>query len=568
MKKLFIFLIPLVFFFSAAPAFSQDYNSEHISDFNTVIKINKDGTFNVKETIAYDFLNLSRHGIYRDIPYLKTNDQGKKFALDFSVISVTDELGNPYQYSVSKSTSFLKIKIGDPNETISGKHTYVINYQVKGGLTYFSDHDELYWNITGNGWQVPILAAKTTVILPQVIPVADIKADCFTGYQGEKGNLCQKATYDDRVEIISSNVLNAGQGMTIVVGFPKNIVAVVEPKEATSFFDTALAKLLVTVFIVVLIGGAILWYIIYPLWLPVKWYLYGRDPDIKEGSVRAWFDPPKTEAGRFLTPVETGSLIDERVDYRDIFAMIIHLAQRGYFKIVEKKKDDFYFIKLKDYTNDKELQVFEKDFLESAFHDKDEIRIKETKFYRAIGEETKMIYEALVNQNFFPKNPNSVRVFYNIMAGVAAATFNFQLLFSALVFGRQMPRKTIKGVRMANFARSLKNFLSSQERQLEFQAKNQMFFEKLLPYAIAFGVEKIWAKRFEDVKMTNPEWYEGPSTGNFYSGYFIGRLTSSMNSFRSSTVPPSSSVSSSGFHSGFSGGFSGGGGGGGGGGSW
>lgn len=93
-------------------------------------------------------------------------------------------------------------------------------------------------------------------------------------------------------------------------------------------------------------------------------------------------------------------------------------------------------------------------------------------------------------------------------------------------------------------------------------------FEKLLPYAVAFGVEKIWAKRFADIDMKQPEWYEGYSGYSYSSTNFVRSLDSSFDRVNKAATPVSSTSSSSGFSSGFSGGSSGGGGGGGGGGSW
>ena len=107
---------------------------------------------------------------------------------------------------------------------------------------------------------------------------------------------------------------------------------------------------------------------------------------------------------------------------------------------------------------------------------------------------------------------------------------------------------------------SLKNFLSSQNDQIDFQAKEMMFFEKLLPYATAFGVDDIWIKRFKNIYGANPEWYQG---NDLTSLVLLNKAVS--NSYRISTYK---GRSSSGFSSGFSGGHSGGGGGGGGGGSW
>jgi uncharacterized membrane protein len=92
-----------------------------------------------------------------------------------------------------------------------------------------------------------------------------------------------------------------------------------------------------------------------------------------------------------------------------------------------------------------------------------------------------------------------------------------------------------------------------------------MFFEKLLPFAVAFGVEKVWAKRFETISMTQPDWYVGTNSGTFNSIVFTNSLHSSVGVINKAATP---TTSSSGFSSGFSGGSVGGGGGGGGGGSW
>ncbi|PIU37097.1 DUF2207 domain-containing protein, partial [Candidatus Roizmanbacteria bacterium CG07_land_8_20_14_0_80_34_15] len=110
------------------------------------------------------------------------------------------------------------------------------------------------------------------------------------------------------------------------------------------------------------------------------------------------------------------------------------------------------------------------------------------------------------------------------------------------------------------------NFLTSQKRQLEFQADKQIMFERLLPFAVAFGVEKTWAKRFESLNLSQPNWYRSYSSSHFSSYMLVNSLN---NSFRSVTTAATPTRSSTGHSSGFGGGgFSGGGGGGGGGGSW
>jgi len=171
----------------------------------------------------------------------------------------------------------------------------------------------------------------------------------------------------------------------------------------------------------------------------------------------------------------------------------------------------------------------------------------------------------VVKEKLFDKNPQTTRTKYYVLAGIALFTSNFFLAIVAFLFGRVMPRKTVFGVEAKNVLFSLKNFLTSQKRQLEFQADKQMMFERLLPFAVAFGVEKIWAKRFEDLNIVRPNWYHSYSSTNFNSYLLVNSLNSSFRSFSTAATPTSSST---GHSSGFSGGFSGGGGGGGGGGSW
>ena len=323
------------------------------------------------------------------------------------------------------------------------------------------------------------------------------------------------------VQFQSTRNLRAHEGLTIVVGFPKNIVSVLEPKEYIPFWQTIVGKILVFIFFVI----GFLWYIFYPIHIIYRWFKYGRDPStrssislrtrsgqvqsIGQGIVRAWYDPPRTSSGRFLTPAEVGTLTDEMVHLRDVFSIIVDLARQGYLKIEEKKKKEFYFEKNKDFSNDKKLLDFEKTLLDGIFETKDKVKIKDLKLYQTICDIKQKIYDGLVKDSFFPKNPQKIRNFYIGIAVLAFITFNIPLAILSLIFGRIMPRKTEEGAGASNIGKSLKNFLSSQERQLEFQAKNQMFFEKLLPYAVAFGVEKIWADKFKDINLQPQEWYQG-----------------------------------------------------------
>ena len=532
---------------------------ERIRDFQTNISIQKDGSMKVLETIQYDFGTAFRHGIYRDIPEIVYRENSTRYLLRYQVLGVSDEQGSAYRFSTLHSSDHLRIKIGDPNRTITGSHTYILTYEVRGALTYFNDHTELYWNATGDQRDVPIDAASATINLPEQVVGDQLKLACYTGVLGSSQSNCSFPDRSGETKFTTTQPLLSKEGMSVVVGFPNGMVARLEAEKYVSFFDRWYGQLLLLGLVLL----AILWYIVYPIWIIVKWFRYGRDPKPLEGEVRAWFDPPKTEQGRALTPIETGSLVDERVDSRDVSALFVDLARRGYMKIEERDKNDFYLMKSNSVSKSDQLQPFEKELLDKVFETEKEVRVKDSRLYSVIQSTQSAVYSRMVEDGFFAKNPNTTRTFYIVMAVLGFMTFNMQLALVCVLFGIHMARKTQMGANAAAIARSLKNFLGTQERQLTFQASKQMMFERLLPFAVAFGVEKIWAERFKDISLKQPSWYSSTNRTAFNSALFVSHLDSSLRAVSIAAQPPHSSSGS-----GFSGGFSGGGGGGGGGGSW
>lgn len=566
------FLSFFLVFFGFLFCFQNQALAENIQSFKALYKINADGAVDVTETIFYDFGSLQKHGIFRDIPLIKINTAGKKFLINTSLLSLTNENEIPYKYDLKNGPNFY-LKIGDPDKLITGLHTYKISYKIKGALAYFSDHDEFYWNVTGNNWPVSVENVEATIILPTTANETNTKAVCFTGATGSTEKNCNIEYFNNEIKITTTKALYTAEGLTISQSFPKGFVATLEPVPYAPFWESAIGKFISGLIILTISLLSLTWYFLYPVFLPIKWFLKGRDPSASSGQVTfsapvtAWYDPPKDKQNRFLTPVETGTLIDENANNRDLFATIVDLARRGFFKISETKKNDFTFIKQKEFTKSNDLQSFELTLLKGFFNSKhlSEFRLKDHSLILPVQKAKKEVYEKLVTLEFFPENPEKIRTFYYVIIFLAILTGNIFLAIMAAIFGLKMSKRTEYGVTQKNVALSLKNFLKSQERQLEYQADKQLMFERLLPFAIAFGVEKIWANRFKD--LTNqPDWYESYDNHDFSAAYLASTLHSSMNSFSSSATPTSSS---SGFSSGSGGGgSSGGGGGGGGGGSW
>lgn len=554
MRHFFLLLTAFLFLFP------QGVFAEQIDSFYSDITIHKDGSVGVTETIQYDFGIDERHGIFRIIPLIKINQDGKKFRMTIEPELVKSESGVVYTSDVTTEDGALQIKIGDADKTITGKHTYILPYNVFGALTYFSDHDELYWNVTGNDWRVPIQSAKAVVVMPEAFEAEQLQLRCYTGYEG---SIVEDCTIGEDAGVVTSTAaLAAGEGLTIVVGFPKHSVAILEPTPVVDFFDTLLGKLTLIGILLAAMG----WYVALPVWIIFSWWKKGRDPKVPTGIARAWFSPATGINNRPLTPGETGTLLDERADFQDITATIVDLARREYLHIIEKKKNDFQLKKMKKFAADSELLPFEQTLLSGIFKTNDTYDVKGASIVSVVGETKRALYTQVVKEGFFDRNPETTRSLYTALGVFALMTFNIPLSLAAFIFGMAMPAKTIKGATAANVSTALKNFLTSQSRQLKFQAEKQMMFEKLLPYAIAFGVERVWAERFKDMKLQAPTWYEGYRGSRFTSTQFVHHLDRSFSSTLSTAATPTRS--SSGFSSGSSGGSSGGGGGGGGGGSW
>jgi len=156
-------------------------SAEAIARYDVAIQIQRDGSILVREVIDYDFGVAERHGIFRDVPTTLRYDDAHDRSYPLDVVSVTGSPGTPVHYEVEDGgAGTTRIRIGDPDRTITGRHTYVITYSIGGALNGFPDHDELYWNAVGQDWAVPIRKARVTVSAPGPIE----RIACYAGPAG------------------------------------------------------------------------------------------------------------------------------------------------------------------------------------------------------------------------------------------------------------------------------------------------------------------------------------------------------------------------------------------------
>jgi uncharacterized membrane protein len=541
--------------------------------------INGDSSFTVIETIDVEF-HRQRHGVYREIPFKYTDDLGRTIRTPLEILSVTDSIGRDWKYSLRRVGNVVNVRIGDAKKYVSGFQSYVLTYKVENAILYFDNHDELYWNVTGNYWKAPIRSASADVTLSAKKKSENLWAACFTGTYGSQRAECSFTTSNNSGVFITKTYLDPGEGLTIAFGWDKGLVSspskwkkilwAMDLKENWIF----LLPFLSFIFMINL------------------WYRRGRDPKVRE-AVTVMYEPPKYD-NKILTPAEVGAIIDEKLDSRDITSTIIGLAVKGHLKIQEKKKEgliidttDYYLSKVKE--PDENLSSFETKLMRSVFSDNPSgvfVSELKNKFYKNLLDLKNTLYEDLVRKKYFLKSPEKVRNVYNIagfiiiiFGGFLTAALTSYLTVKAIIasaltglpfllFGRVMPAKTKTGSSAYMDVLGFQEFLSRAEKDRLQRMGDKNLFAKFLPYAIALDVVDNWAKAFEGIYQEPPDWYVSP--GGFrtfipsHFSYSIGSMTSNLSSAIFS-APRGSGVGGGGSGGG---GSSGGGFGGGGGGSW
>lgn len=558
---------------SAGPAVAQAERSYWIERFDVDLTVAADATLEVTEHITFRFAG-SFNGIYRDISYRYRTPWGLDYRIEIGELTVTDDLGSELRHEASRNGDDLRVKVWVPRAVDAARQVQ-LRYRVRRALRFpeaeegFTAHDQLYWNATGNRWTVPIAAASAHVRLPSSVLEEPLAVAYAGPYGSREAAVIVSRPVRNEVRFEMEHGLAAGEGLTIVVGWPPGSVA--RPTAMDAARD--------------LVGDN------WPLALPVVVLVvmvavfrrHGRDPDVGR-SVMVRYEPPEG-----LRPAEIGALVDERVDLRDIVATVVDLAVRGYLRIEERGQEGWFgdstittLVRLR--AADDELRPWERTIHEGLFERGDRVELDELKsrFYEHVGPIRTALYEGLTGAGWFRARPDHVRNLWfgiavaaaigGVVAGVAAAkvAFFFAGPLVGLVvggFAPFMPARTRAGRREYLRVKGFEEFLGRTEatRFRELQLP-EATFERYLPYAMALGVADHWAGLFRGLLQGPPQWYAGP-TGSFDSTVFSQRMQGMGSRLGTAmATAPRSSSGSSGFSSG--GGFSGGGFGGGGGGAF
>jgi len=575
-RLLFLAVALIVLLSSTTPASAKD---RKLKKFYSEIVVMPDGTIDVTENITMEFIGGPWNGIYRDIPVEYAGPRGLNYSLFLDVKSITDESGTKLRFESSHERQYRKLKIFIPNADNSTR-TISIEYTVTDALRFFDDHDELYWNVTGDEWNIPIESASAHVVFPA--GTTNLRANAFTGAYRSTARHADIEIAGSGVDVSTQGPLGIHEGLTIGVAFDKGVV-----REPTGLSRFALyLKSNWPIFIPVGVFAVMFW----------MWWTRGRDPRLR--PIAAQYEPPDK-----LTPSEVGTLVDNSVDMRDITAMIVDLAVRGYMTIEERKEDHLlglthsktYVFHLKkgreEWTGlkDHECQLLRGIFTAGTVDEAVPLESLHNSFYQNIPLIKDSIFGALVGRSYYTRRPDSVRSSYIglgiicgiilIFAGIWMSKhtgmqplpfFVAGLLSGGVIcgFGWFMPARTQTGARALEGVLGFEDFLAHVESdRFNRMIKTPEMFEKFLPYAMALGVEKNWSKAFQGIYTQPPDWYQGGYGPNFYPYVFVNDLNS-MSSFASDTMtsaPRSSEGSAFSSDGGSDGGSSGGGFGGGGG---
>jgi len=306
----------LLLFLLGAAAMAQ----ERILSFDSDITVNSDGSLDVVETIVVNAEGQQiRRGIFRDFPTRYKDRFNNNVVVDFDVVAVTRN-GEPERYALEAMRNGVRIRIGNANVMLPrGEHTYRISYRTNRQLGFFDDFDELYWNVTGTGWQFTIESAAANVTLPAGAEV--LRKAAFTGRTGERGTDYRPVAGPDGPGWQTTRALRPGEGLTIAVSWPAGIIAAPGFTDRLRWFvrDNRTT------------GTALLGTLAVLAYYFAMWRRYGRDPEA--GPVIPRFEPPKG-----LSPAACRFIRLMNYDRKAFSAALMHMAVKGYLLIEESGK--------------------------------------------------------------------------------------------------------------------------------------------------------------------------------------------------------------------------------------
>ena len=557
-----------------AKADTQDFIiRSFVADYYLVRQNDGVAELRVRERIEAQFPDFDQnHGILRAIP-----ESYDGHGLELSVADVFKEDGQRWNYSTSSENGNTVLKIGDADKYVQGTQVYVIDYAVRGPISFTNGTQRFFWDVNGDQWSQPFGGVTARIHVPVAFAESlNSQVGCYTGSFGSHNAECSAEVTDEPegklVTVQTARPLNPGETLTFDMTFANGTFTPYAMSAGEMWRYVGLA---------LLIGVPPL----LSLWVVVRsWRKYGRDTKGR-GVIVPQYLPPKG-----VSLLGSSAILHQGFRPSAISATIIDLAVRHNLKVYETGKKMFG-----GYTYDIELAKEPKNLLpeeEQVIALLFDASQPEVGTRIALDSLSKKVYEKaqtigsntdtlMTAQGYFVQNPTKARAPFLVGGGILAGVgflfppFTVGLVpagIIAMIGGAVMAAPTRKGAELKEYLLGVKEYMKLAEadrikilqsphgeltEKVDVADKGQLvkLYEKLLPYAMLFGIEKDWAKQFAHLYDTPPDWYSG--SGTFNAVYFASALNGLDTTMTQSFTPPSSSGSGAG-----------GGGGGGGGGGW
>ncbi|MBB3966463.1 DUF2207 domain-containing protein [Rhizobium metallidurans] len=253
--------------------------NERITSYHSEVQVAKNGDLTVTETISIVAEGIRvKRGIFRDFPLTMLDGEGRTVRVGFDLLSVTRD-GQPEPYKTESIDGGIRIYAGSSDAIVpEGERTYVLTYKVDRMIRYFPDHDEVYWNVTGTGWQFAIEQASARITMPsgEVTRLA-----VYTGRFGSRASNATSRIEGNQAIFATNRILGPSEGLTVVAGVPKGVI---DPPSARQLRAWWLRDNMAEV---IAVAGLLLVLVYYVFF----WMRVGRDP--ARGVVVPRWDPPE-----------------------------------------------------------------------------------------------------------------------------------------------------------------------------------------------------------------------------------------------------------------------------------
>lgn len=509
MNKYIFFVFTFLYLFLNSNGFAENFS---IEEYNVDIRINHEkATLEIKEELNIFFKSPS-HGIFRIIPLkYQAKSSFKENMLSFNIY-IYDVKVEGEKFEKSKRRNELIIKIGDPKMLLTGQKRYLIKYKVYGAFVNFDNYSHLYWNVVGKGWNTNMERVNFFVFLPKGVSQEDVKASAFLGKNRNEDRYVLSNFESGMFYGRLSNALPSQESLSLELIFPPHVIKDDDLMLKIGLHIRDRGILFLPIFLIFGLG--------------LVWFFLGRDE--KVASV-VYYYPPED-----VTPAEAGVLIDDKSDNRDITSLLFYWASKGYMTIEEVPDNTSLFEGAKDYLFTKksdlpeDAKIFEKILFYGLFPQYMNVRrlctLKE-EFFPIIVETRKALDCYLNKSGLYVKtsrwlgNALKTSALISLVAGIVMflrmKLFDYGIIFIVssiilFVFGVVMPKKTKKGNENYRKIKGFKNFLERVEKpRLEKLMKDYPdYFNKILPYAMVFGVENMIVRKFEGLYNKPPDWYK------------------------------------------------------------